>query len=179
MGFHGTFLVVRSGLAPGELVEGLAGVTDDPELDGWVLGWSGWRLETMYEDVPVEAWGALPDATGAPVLLCECIDSDFARLVVSGLPGEPWWWTYLHLESAAEYYSGGRALVRMREMVPDGQEAARGLLAWAEAAGVRPRRTVDELAALVDGHEVFVEETFFLLLRALGVVDLPDRVPNT
>jgi hypothetical protein len=115
--------------------------------------WGGWLdLERIIGHIDSSAWPPMVfDDDGYPL----CDDN-----------GE-----YVYANGADPQVTFDAAVARLSPLAgPPGSLAAPQALAWAAEAGLQPDPAA--VTAALDGREVFVEELFFTLLRALGVPDL-------
>src|SRR5215470_5887907 len=143
MGFRGTFAVHRGQSLLEELLPGIDSILCFDGVSG------DWQVTRVFEP-RADFLAALRDATGAPVLAAEVIDSDAA--LVRGLGWRSDFRVWLHPARA-------KAFADDVSVVDDGDAA----VAWAEEAGLLPGETV-ELTRLLAGEEGPVEARFFALL---------------
>ncbi|HEX5542617.1 MAG TPA: hypothetical protein VFX60_13840 [Micromonospora sp.] len=159
--------------------------------DGLASGWQVTRVFANFSDLPTYFLADLREATAAPVLAAEVLDSDAAFVTGLGLRTPPWG-AWLQLEGAlghlvpppAPFDEDGnclgddwtdpdyeREVATIREEIlaetPGGAVAAQAALAWAREAGLEPR-SLEELTAAFNRTGGFVEDVFFALLDRIG-----------
>lgn len=159
-------------------------------------GWESSDLPAAWEQTLRE----LMEQAGSPVLAAVVLDSDGAQLIGYSPGDGRWGgWLMLdriigHIDPDAwprfdwdddadpgdpprqeddeTYLPRYRAAVERLSSAagPPGSASARGLLAWASAAGLEPDEAAVRTA--LDGTEVFCEDLFLTLLKGLGVPGL-------
>jgi hypothetical protein len=154
MGFTGWVVVARADQPLSQL-----GILEDEVLQEETLR-DGWRSATLdgAGGKPMAILQALVAQTGAPALYAFFMDSDVAD--VSALtPQGVRWKTYLHEDAAMEY--GAPPLAHPV------QETVSLAVTWSSEAGLTP--SPEAINAALTGHNVFAEESFDELLKALGL----------
>ncbi|MEV4708139.1 hypothetical protein [Actinoplanes sp. NPDC049316] len=193
MGFWGSF-VVRRGAAPlSELLPGIKELRDTDPADDIVRG--PWRISRLWAssgDLPDTFLTDLRDATAAPVLAADILDSDAAYVHAVGLR-TPFWDTWLEIDGAVAHlvlppspfdddgnflgddwvdpeYEAEAAEAKQKMLAETftGTAAAEAAVAWADEAGLNPSPAT-EVAAALAREETFAESRFFALLGTLGL----------
>lgn len=193
MGFWGSFVVHRGEQLLADLMPGVEAFGEAALCyDGVAGGWQVTRVFARDHPIPTGLLTDLRTATEAPVLAAYILDSDAAFVDALGQL-TPGWQAWLGLDGALAHlvpspppfdedgnYLGDdwsdpdheREVAAIRERTlaetPGGSAAAAAAVAWAAEAGLEPG-TPEEIAALLDGKEVFVEDLFFALLNRLGL----------
>ncbi|MDI6105935.1 hypothetical protein QLQ12_45935 [Actinoplanes sp. NEAU-A12] len=164
----------------------------DPECSQLSGGWQLTRIWASASDLPDTFLTDLRDATGAPVLAADILDSSAAYVDAVGV-GTPFWDTWLNIDSAVGYTAPGPSPFdedgnylgdgwvdpeyeaeataikeRMLAETLSGTAAATAAVAWALEAGLSPA-PVAEVEAALTATEVFVEDQFFAVLNRLGI----------
>ncbi len=178
MGFWGTFVVHKGEPLLSELLPEVEAFRHaELEFDRVSGDWQVTRVFAPLEQLPTDLLARLRDATGAPVLAAEVMDSDGA--FVRGLGKRTEWKVWLQLDGAMGYlltphdgdtYEAEVADLRERILAetPGGAAAAAAAIEWAREASLEPAG-LDEVTRVIDGHEVFVEDLFIALLNRLGL----------
>ncbi|WP_144122834.1 hypothetical protein [Catellatospora sichuanensis] len=204
MGFWGTFVVHRDQRLLADLLPDVAAEADlGLCYDGVSGGWQVTRVHAGYDELPPGFLAELRDLTAAPVLAADVMDSDAALVTALGLDA-PGWQAWLQLDGAighlepppspftedGTYLGDGwcdpdyerhadEVRARILAETPGGTVAAAAAIGWAHEAGLQPG-TLEDVTAALQGHEVFVEDLFYLLINRLGIatdeVELPERL---
>ncbi|MPZ79118.1 MAG: hypothetical protein GEV28_01425 [Actinophytocola sp.] len=200
MGFWGSFVVCRSLEELPALMPALEAFEVDPAGD-FAEPWRVWRVWTRTRSLPADTFDVLTASSRGPVLIGKIVASSGAQVRAISAPSGPWE-TYLHLESLLSYvvvpwapfdedgnpldddalkeqnarYEREVAAVREELLASAhmGIEAARRAASWARDAGLVPAPD-DDLRRVLDSRSVFVEETFFELLRRLGLPEVREK----
>ncbi|MEY9963470.1 hypothetical protein ABIA33_001503 [Streptacidiphilus sp. MAP12-16] len=167
MGFTGDFVLARSDQPLREFALFASGCTDghlDCVSSCWPRpdGWQTLQVHHGVRDDSLAAFQGLVEATGAPILIANVMDSDVCQ--VRGLdPSGAVWSTFLDPAMAAEYGAP--------EPAPG---AAEHIQRWAAAAGFSadPRALADVLAKRA---HPFVEDLVFELIDSCG---FPPSIPD-
>ncbi len=189
MGFSGDVVFGRSDrpLLEAAVFDGLAPQTRST-VETWCTRPGGWQGLEFHYSVWKRAEAVLPGlvaGTGAPACFASFHDSDVAW--VTGLaPGGISWDVCLNLDVAARLWApepddivdmsqrvttpGFAEAARAKRAELDAlvPEAARGALAWAEAAGFAPGADAAAVEDLLRSRETFAEDLFGRLLTCLG-----------
>jgi hypothetical protein len=193
MGFSGCFVVLRTEIAPTDLVSTRFDFVHDAsdwereDTTEWLSGWRVWRY---YGELPSGYPQALVEAASAPIVTAQVVHSDAARVEGFGLRTGRWA-AWLMVGGAAPYFETAmdedfdegdlteeeareayeqaeRAVIeRLLADAPGGAATAQQAVAWAEEGGFTA--SADAVLAALDGYRVFAEEAFFDLLTVLGV----------
>lgn len=169
MGFSGTFIVHRGQTLLEELLPRVAAFRDAILCYDGVSGdWQVTRVFARAEDLPLDFLAALRNATGAPVLAADIIDSDAA--LVRGLGYRTDFAVWLHLNRAMAFLAPSTASLKAQILaaIPGGAEAAAEAIGWAHEAGLRPG-SMASVTELLAGERDPVEWRFFALLNLLGL----------
>ncbi|GAA1819665.1 hypothetical protein GCM10009682_45260 [Luedemannella flava] len=165
MGYSGFVIVARTGdkrLDELACVDDLfVAVTDNIRADGWRIGFLG----PVDDPSPDGLANALALETNAPAIALSVVDSDCAFATAADPSG-----------TAVEFYLNEeivRALTYDEdEFEPLNTQAAAGLLAWAERAGLVANP--DRLAATLEESPGPFGDGIFEFTEALGIDELPD-----
>ena len=201
MGFWGSFVVHRGAAPLGDLLPEVAAVRDAEVLyDGVAGAWQITRMWASSGDLPETFLTQLRDATGAPVLAADILDSDAAYVHALGAR-TPFWDTWLEIDGAIGHvltppapfdeddnylgddwvdpeYEREAAATKERMLAETltGAAAASAAVAWAAEAGLMPA-TVAEVEAALGEEETFVEDQFFTLINRLGITTRDATAP--
>ncbi|GGN49123.1 hypothetical protein FHR83_008717 [Actinoplanes campanulatus] len=193
MGFWGSFVIHRGEPLVWELLPEVPELHDgDLEYDQVSGGWQVTRIWASSGDLPDTFLTDLRDATGAPVLAADILDSSAAYVHAVGVR-TPFWDTWLDIDGAVAYtalpsspfdedgnylgadwvdpeYEAEAAATRQRMLAEtlSGTAAADAAVAWAREAGLEPAPVADVEAALTTTG-TFVEGQLFVVLNRLGV----------
>ncbi|TDD59052.1 hypothetical protein E1263_16775 [Kribbella antibiotica] len=195
MGFWGMFMVAESAVHPRDVIPELPAEVEveQTRLTSAAGDWSRWRIWTNVGRLSAELGHQVEVIPRSSVILAEFYDSDGARVDFVDWPSTHWT-TYLNLDRTLGYiitpyapfdaegneldeaaveaqdavYQRERDAEYARLHVPAATTAP-AALAWAEHAGLTPQSTVAELIALLDSNELFAEDAFYDLLKALGL----------
>ncbi|MFJ9565463.1 hypothetical protein ACIRQQ_36180 [Streptomyces fuscichromogenes] len=159
MGYWGFFVVGRG----------------EPPVDGGVLwgsgpgGWRVWRYDSPGADVG--SMNALAARTGAPALFGYVMDGACV-VVEAAAPRSGGWTTCLGRAAAARFLAVDGQGLSLDDYFLDPRDAADRAVAWAAEAGhaVTPEALLAVLTADPDPDAQLAENTFFGLLRILGVL---------
>ncbi|MBN1173000.1 MAG: hypothetical protein JXA67_12560 [Micromonosporaceae bacterium] len=207
MGFWGTLVVHRSESLLWELLPEVRQL-DDARLchDSGTSRWQVTRVFTTLDGLPVDFIASVRDATAAPVLVADVLDSDAACLTGLGVH-TPTWQAWLQLDKALGHlvappspfdadgtylgdhwrdpdYEQEVSAVRARllQQIP-GQAGTvtERAMSWAKEAGLQPA-TLGEVTKAFDAQGPFAEDLFFGVLQQLGLavteVAAPDAAPT-
>ncbi|HEX8628675.1 MAG TPA: hypothetical protein VF755_10945 [Catenuloplanes sp.] len=193
MGFWGSFVVHRGEALVWDLLPEVPALHDgDLEYDQISGGWQVTRIWLSSGDLPDTFLTDLRDATGAPVLAANILDSSTAYVHAVGVR-TPFWDTWLNIDSAVghsvlpaspfdedgnylgddwedPHYEAEAAAAKQKMLAEtlSGTAAATAAVAWARDAGLSAAPVAAVQAALAT-TETFVEEQFFAVLNRLGV----------
>ena len=193
MGFCGSYVIHRGESLVWDLLPEVPALRDgDLEYDQVAGGWQVTRIWASSADLPDTFLTDLRDATEAPVLAADILDSSAAYVHAVGVR-TPFWDTWLNIDSAVGYsvlaespfdkdgnYLGAdwvdpqsdptaaAAKRDMRAETRSGAGAATAAVAWAREAGLSPASAAEVEAALA-ATETFAEDQFFAVLNRLGV----------
>ncbi|GGN87430.1 hypothetical protein GCM10010112_70070 [Actinoplanes lobatus] len=193
MGFWGSYVIHRGEALVWDLLPEVPELRDgDLEYDQVSGGWQVTRIWASSGDLPDTFLTDLRDATGAPVLAADILDSSAAYVHAVGV-GTPFWDTWLDIDAAVAYsalpsspfdedgnhlgddwvdpkYEAEAAATRQRMLAEtlSGAAAAAAAVAWAREAGLSPA-PVAAVEAVLATTGTFVEDQFFTVLNRLGV----------
>ena len=176
MGFWGSYVFARSR-------EDLSGLPEVQTLGGDVdlalRGDDGWQVLALHRANPVLAEAAVPAlvaATGAPALVANVADSDFAH-VIADTPAGVRWSAMLNRTMAAGYgfpVDGGLdefgdlpGELLAEFALPGVPEASASAVQWSAEGGALA--DLAAVTAALTANDTFVEDVILDLGRALGV----------
>ena len=194
MGFWGTYVVHRGEASLRDLLPDVPQLADDDAVNGERAA-GGWQVAQVWVpdlDLPGTLITDLRDATGAPVLAADILDSSTAYVHAVGVR-TPFWDTWLNIDSAVGYtvlpqspfdedgnYLGddwenpeypALAAATRQDMLArtlSGAAAAAAAVTWAQEAGLDPA-PAPEVEATLAATEVFFEEQLYVLFQRLGL----------
>jgi hypothetical protein len=192
-GLSGSYVVHRGEALVWDLLPEVPGLRNgDLEYDQVSGGWQATRIWASSGDLPETFLADLRDATGAPVLAADILNSDAAYVRALGVR-TPFWDTWLDIDGAIAHsvsppspfdddgnYLGddwvdpryeAEAAAAKQDMLArtlSGTAAATAAVAWAREAGLSPAPVAAVEAALAT-TETFVEDQFFEVLNRLGI----------
>jgi hypothetical protein len=193
MGFWGSYVVHRDEELLWQLLPEVPELRDgELQYDQVSGGWQITRIRASSSDLPETFLTDLRDATGAPVLTADIMDSSAAYVHAVGVR-TPFWDTWLKIESAVAYsvlpespfdddgnylgadwvdpeYEAKAADVKQQMLTEtlSGPTAAAAAVAWAQEARLSPA-PVTEITVALAATETFVEDQFFTVLNRLGI----------
>jgi hypothetical protein len=166
MGYSGFVVIARTGATRLDELASIddlfVAVTDNVLADGWRVGFLG----PIDDTSPGALATALASETTAPAIALSVFDSDCAFAMAADPAG-----------GTVDFYLNEtivRALVDDDdEFEPLNDEAAAGLLAWAEKAGLVANP--DRLTAALEASPGPFGDGIFAFTSALGIAELPDE----